>query len=335
MVLGGMDQIIVYVCGCFWLSAIVNGRDVCRDAVFTQYAKYDRTTNWTSVCVKTGYMRCFARLDGGSLVKMYPWVNVSDIEPEQTLARVQLAMLAEMVPAFPNKETVSIEIKISDDCVTVGLNVDYGYVVWKLNDSQALLAKTLRFKESELKPYMKIEKFTTFLRVSETVLGRWRQACHTAMELSKPASVNVTFIYHADTSVYECFMTTPTATRFYFGLRCDIYPMEWQVVEWPDEERLVQRIRWKSPTCRPIAANCTVWPADGAWYIVARAQIRGETPKNISAVTVPEFGSGIGVAVAFVTTVGLLMCIFCEHRSCARTVGRYVGDCVKKMWHNK
>lgn len=284
-----------------------------------QGAHYQRSTNWTSICLHNPFTRCFVHLVGDDLAPVYPWVDVSDMAPERELARVQRAALMEMVDAYPSNDTFSFEVTVFDSMMMVTLSIDESSVTWDLDD------ETVEGEEgiaaNDLESYRKTENLTAFLESRNAVLGRWRNLSETAHEMDRAGTANVTFLYHANTSVFECSVAALVPVYFSINLSCDGSPMgDRAIVGWQEsDEAAVQAMSWTDPRCDVNNAECTV-ESTNEWKKVLRPTIVGKIATE--AMRASDVGSDVVVSllvVALILVAGLVVSGIYWYKASGRT----------------
>lgn len=303
----------------FWFCGFMSGEqaDECSFSNFAQSAHYRRSTNRTSVCLRVPYMRCLVRLEGAHLVPIYPWVNVSEMVDERRLALVQLETLLKVAAYFPDKDLFSFEITIASTMAMATISADRASATWDMTTFRKEDENDL--KATILEPYVGKENLTAFLQSRNVVLKRWRELCQKSNDMDRRENANVTFVYRADISMFECSVTTLAPLYLAVKLACGgSHSLELPIVSRSDaDESATQVMRWNETRCDGSGAKCTVGSTSG-WQIMLEPEIVGRVP----AVVTRASDIGESVTVSFFITLlilGLLMCGFYWYRSSVRT----------------
>ncbi|AAF99160.1 r70.4 [rat cytomegalovirus strain Maastricht] len=319
MQFGGEAARLVRIWLCVWVSGFVAGgpTEECGSSNFAQAAHFQRATNRTSVCLRVPHMRCFARLVGGRLEGVYPWVNVSGMEAETRLIEVQLEALSKVAGIFPEKDRFSFEITVADTMAMATVSIDGAFATWDMTTFE--VEDQNGVEAAVLAPYVGKENLTAFLRSRGGVTERWRELCRKASDADGRETANVTFVYRAETSVFECSVTALTPLYFDVKLACG----GWRDVAGTSagrsgaEDSATQTTRWNETRCEGGGARCTVVSPNG-WRVTLGPEVVGEVP----AVGARASDIGESVVVSFFVTVlivGLLMCGFYWYRSSSGT----------------
>lgn len=302
-----------------WFSGFAAGGPMedCGSSSFAQAAHYRRATNRTSVCLRVPHMRCFVRLDGDRLEGVYPWVNVSEMEAETRLTEVQLETLLRVAEVFPKKDRFSFEITVADTMAMATVSIDGASATWDMTTFQ--IEDQDGVKADVLAPYVEKENLTAFLRSRGGVTKRWRELCRKASDMDKRESANVTFLYLAETAVFECSVTAFTPLYFTVKLACGGSRGAVRTIadNSGTEDSITQMTRWNDTRCEGGSARCTVVSPSG-WRVTLGPEVVGEVP----AVGAQASDIGESVVVSFFITlliVGLLMCGFYWYRSSSGT----------------
>ncbi|AAF99158.1 pr70.2 [rat cytomegalovirus strain Maastricht] len=316
---GGSGRFLVLV-GAVWWIAVAASERTAREGdgtTLVQGAHYERAANRTSICLHNPFTRCFVHLAGERLEPVYGWVNVSGMEPEEELARAQLRALGKMANDFPHNETLSFEVILSEETAMVTLSVDEAAVMW---DAENYTVEEQDGIGSErLDKYLEKQNLTAFLGSRGDVLGRWRNISEAAHELDKAGNANVTFVYHAETAVFECSVTALVPVYFHINLTCEGSPgSEHAVVGWTEsEEAATQTMRWTDPRCAVDGANCTV-ESTGEWRRVLGPDIVGEIV--IVSVRGSDLGTSVTVSLFVAALISVLLaCAYYRFRSTLRS----------------
>lgn len=301
----------------WWVPDVVFGElDSCSSANFVQAVFFERSSDRTVVCIHSSSMRCFAYLEGDRWVGAYPWVNVSDGEPERRLAASQLVAMVKMTHRFSFNNTFLFEVVVSDTITVVAVNIDEAYASWNVESSSLVVEEEQNIDAVSVQPYVDVGNITAFLESRSDVLNRWRDVCRVARGVSTREGTGVTFLYWPSNGTFECSVDSPAPEFYRFGLECagSNESQHW-VVQRPSDFSVRQAMMWSDPQCDVLDANCTV-KTDGFEIAVGV-----EIMEDVLVINAHESDVDIGVTVSFFVVgaiLGSVACGRCLRRTCGR-----------------
>lgn len=282
----------------------------CQRAEFFQSAEYERDKNRTWIGLSTYATVTCAVIENDSLTLLYPWIKVSNADPELTLARSQLQSLMDLVAAFPEAASVSITHIIGDEDDSVDISIDWQTVTFFENVSVVSDASS-EISEEKLRPYFNRESFVTFVQSKSVVLQRWRKVCEEAMKRDVRDGVNMTFVYYPANETLSCHIRLWGPVFYVSRLEC-VEPDASEngiVLGDMDVDLKGEMLVWNKPRCNLTKIKC-VFESTTKW----RREI---FPVVVSEGVVDAFGrspasrAGVVVAIVAALIVSVLVLLAC------------------------
>ncbi|AAF99159.1 pr70.3 [rat cytomegalovirus strain Maastricht] len=305
---------LILLCGLLCVveaGAAVGGAEAkCAEASFLVFSAYDRASNRSLTDLRTDYTLYLVTLMDDQLVTPYEWINVSAMEPERRLAAFQRTVLADLISRFPGNETISVEFRIADTAGLITVRVDSSYAMLYMDSSPGTVASGI--EEGVVRPYAGNESVVEFKKAQSAVLERWRQACRDAARMDTGESMNVTFLYRANVSTFECSVTTEAPMEHAISLRCVGRDGSAITDVGPSGGSYEQTAVWVDPECGIADAKCIVDSQDG-WRVEVEVEIVGDVVVAAGA-AVRAAGVGTNVVVALFFAVLIAGLVWCGYR---------------------
>lgn len=287
---------------CMWSAVYGRSTEHCGHSRFYLFAEHDKRGNTTTVGLRTYHTTTLAVVEDGRLVPLYPWISVSDAEPELTLARDQLRYLLRLADAFPNIHHVSIEYSVGNESDATLLTMGANSVLFNGNTSCRDFAKTKTISAEQVRSFAGLEEFGTFLRSRSSVLKRWRAVCERVFEREVFGDVDMTFVYHPASSTLECTVRIRSPVSYYLTLRCDKKDKQ-VAVPWsvPHKDFKGDTLTWKNSPCNISGVQCVFGTED--WSKDMFPSIADEYS------SAPE--AGVVASIVAVPVVSILVLFLC------------------------
>lgn len=297
---------LVCLCLALRVSRVVSEVKSCDQEQFVLSASYDRTSGRTSVGLRTHYLLPAARIEGERLVSPYPWVNVSEMEPERAFATAQVGLLTELAAEFPQNDTISVRYTIGSAMVAIVFRVDGSYAV---SDGSSI-ERVEGIEQSRLDSYARGRNLTAFLASRTEVTNRWRRLCRDTVKFDVPDNASVAFFYRPDEGTFECSVETRVPVEYYLYLTCFGSSLVVSTAsDLPDGRISGRLVAKKSGTCEIETANCTVASPYG-WATVRKAEVLPGTARGSD----PGVNAAVSVTMA-ILVLGLLVFVYFRYRS--------------------
>lgn len=305
---------------CLWLSLrvsrVASGLFSCDEEHFVLFAVHDRTDNRTSVHLQTYYTAALVRLEGDRLTSPYSWVNVSVMEAERKFAVAQAELLNELTSRLPHHRKISIKYAVASAMVTIVYAADSSYAI---SDRSSFVAAQ-GLNETFMKPYVGGRNVSEFLTARTAVIGRWREICKSTVKLDVAENASVAFVYHQDSSTFECSVESRVPVSYYLYLMCPGTNTSIEIATGKEDGGVLGNlVLVKIPRCRVETANCTV-ASPYKWSKTLKAAIPPVTEK--------VSGAGVNTAVSvtvLILVLGLLVFVYFRYRSSMGPVREVIG----------
>lgn len=292
---------------------------------------HDKRENYSTTYLNPRFMLSLATLQGNRLTTIYPWVKVSEMEPERRLAVSQVSMLKNLMSRYPRNNNFIIEYMISD--------LAQSYVTIKVDDDVLAMIKPgaidteYAFGVDMKTPsfYAQNENLTAFLRSPCDALSRWRKACRDTLLQDTVEELDAEFVYYANTSTFLCSVRSrlPVDHYFYYNCVSPNMPAE-RFFAAGQRNEAGEFVTWTCDDCDVLSANCFV-QSRREWTVALNLTIVGDLATN--AASVPAVDTDVIVVLVvvllFVSGLSLLVGYRCRSGARSRNDGRrqdgYVG----------
>lgn len=312
-------RILVGVCLVIRLSGVAceQKAERCKDVQVVMIGYYDRRTNSTSVGLKIGETRKLAYLDDSRLVSPYPWINMSDVEPEQTLALSLIGSLTVMASDLSGNNTLQIMYVVSKNESNITVSTDEGYVTFNATLSCITVEGGIS-DTNALKKYAGKENFTTFLGSKDSVLKRWTKVCEQVKVMDVPDNLTASFEYRTSTETFVCTVNRSVPVDYQLDMQCTgANRSAWRT--WMDiSKRDGETVSWIDRQCNVSTAVCVVKSASG-WEKRLNVTVVFDAADRCAA------GAGAVAAVVTIFLLGLLLMGYVRYRTTARPVRGMLG----------
>lgn len=259
------ERIVFCVCVVFWYWNVTcdGTSDVCETTELVLAGYYGRGVNETTVIAKTLSTMTLTTLVGDKLISRYPWINMSDSEPERKLALSQIESLTKMAFAYPLNDSFTLFYTVSDSSSAIVLEIDSVVLTFDENLTSSMTNVDVDVDVEQFKPYVGKENFTLFLQSKEIVLKRWCNICKEVAKRDNADDANVTFLYRSDTSAFECLVDKSVPVYYALSLECDGSDMQRRIPRVSVGNMTRQAMSWKDPQCEVSTAKCVVASQNG------------------------------------------------------------------------
>lgn len=334
-----------FVLSCGFAVTPENPTYRCKRANLILSSTYRRSTNRSTTNLYTDFTTFLVTLEDHRLVSQFSWVNISGTEPERKLAVSQVEKLGELASKFSCNDSFFLEVQIAGMTGLVTMHVDSSFAVADVGST------TVEFKEGidadTILSYANSRNLTTFLASSAAILPKWRETCEKAVQLDTIDSVNVTLLYHSNTSTFQCTLVSRAPVPHDISFRCAGLggsTIEEEAVT--GGEKCRENAFWSESRCNVSSVECIVTSQRG-WQIVKRVR----TDEDFSAITTrPEdlftaASSHTSNSVASVTisivvilcALGFLIFAWCKYKSAVRPLndlGRLMRQGMERLHVN-
>lgn len=295
------------VCICLMCSSVVTCMDdteECEGFVLQLMATYEKSTNRTLIVLETDVTKELARFDNGKMMLLYPWINVSDVEPEQKIMGSLFQSLMGLRTAFPYNESIIIAYDIDNETSSAMVEIDMKEVMFNSNFSRTVRNNGGGADLNGVDSYIGRDNFTTFLLSKDAVLRRWQRVCEEVYVRDVCEDTNVTFVYYPNNGTYECSIRYSAPIDYEAEIRCaeSVVSVE-ELSEVPCGDLKGRTITWKDVNCTVSNVRCVVTSPSGWTKTVEIAVGDVVDVGRVSDV-------GVNVTVSFfviVLVLGLLM----------------------------
>lgn len=294
--------------------------DECDSDMVFLNGDHDGRKNSTTIWLKTYSTTAVAFIVNGSLVPSYPWMNISDAEPELILARSQLKSLRGLVKAFPNASFISLTYEFDDRSQLIDIWVDRDSVSFDVNASSPSTGRGGTLSMTAVKPYAGQREFDAFLRSRSAVLRRWREICREAFDRDVREGVNMTHVYYPKNATLECSVRLWIPVYYWLDFECSEIVTSIPRVLKVHDDRRGETITWKNTPCNAAAVKCVFssyadWKKEISPVVVVDpvVVVAERSSGNETEVIVPI------VVVALALALGLLAYGYYRYRSSARS----------------
>lgn len=228
----------------------------CMNETFFQTAEYYRDTDFMRIQLRTYSTSTCALVENGHLVVLFPWMNISDAEPEVNLARFQSRSLLELAAAFPNVSFFRIDYNVGDTTELINIWLDTRSVTFHANVSHPPKHVRGIVNADELRPYAGHTNFTTLLRSKSTILRRWRKVCEETFVRDVKGDVDMSYVYFPWNETLKCYVRVKVPSYFSVRLTCEDNGT-WVIPPWGVRHRDMkgQTIVWTNPSCN-VSVKC-------------------------------------------------------------------------------
>lgn len=255
-------SVCAFLAFCFVCVLCDKCLDGCDDDRIYLLAWYDRDKNETSIVLRTSAMTALAMFETDRAILQYPWINVSDTEVEQKVARSQRKSLMSLVDAFPNNNSFRLVYGLDRETMDVLVKIDSGYV--RFADSRSRVSVGGGIDVAKVMPYAGEETMTMFAQSRDAVLDKWQNVCKEACTRNASEDTHVTFVYHSNSSTFECSFAYEVPLVHW--VRADCVGSGGSGYKWDVRARhpRLALFVWKDPKCEVSTAKCVI-ECDAGW----------------------------------------------------------------------